>query len=239
MDYFKKFEQVIESLKEDPSLAAILLIGKTAKVDERDFNDLNDVDLLAVYEVNRLFERQVEHLDGIPFDISYISIFDLITQVEGRSNIWVSIMMGAKIYYSKNELVFGIIDRVKDIYLNGTSTLKDEDVNFIRFTLTQKIKDIENRVKDVVLSGYLMQRLFNQVLEDYYTLNALWPPHAKNAFENLEVVDGDLCKLSKDFVYECTIKRQLELLKQIVEKVLEPHGGPLLEWPKGHYHIDK
>lgn len=239
MDYFKKFEEIIEGLKEDPSLAAILLIGKTARVEEDDFNHLNDVDLLAVYEVNRVFERQVELIDGVPFDISYISIFDLITQVEDRSNIWVSIMMGAKIYYAKNELIFGIIDRVKDIYLNGTTLMKTEDIDFIRFTLTQKVKDIENRMKDVVLSGYLMQRLFNQVLEDYYTLNALWPPHPKNAFENLEVINADLCKLAKDFVYECTAKRQLLIIKEIVESVLEPFGGPLSEWKKGHYRIDK
>lgn len=239
MDYYKKFLEVTEELKKDPAIAAILLIGKTSRVSEENFNQLNDVDMLAIYENNRSFERQVEKIDDVPFDISYISIFDLITQVEGRSNIWVNIIMGAKIYFSKNELIFGIIDRVKDIYLNGTHILKTDELNFIRFTLNQKLIDIENRMHDVVLSGFLMQRLFNQVLEDYYKLNALWPPHPKNAFENLEVVDPDLCKLAKDYVYECTAKRQFVILKEIVQKVLEPHGGPLNKWAKGYYHIDK
>lgn len=239
MKYYEVFLEITNQLKEEPSVVSILLIGKTAKAKDQNFNHLNDVDLLVVYDNNRPFERQIERIKDVPFDISYISIFDMITQVEGRSLIWVNMMMGAQVYFSKNELIFGIIDRVKDIYLNGTNQLKEEDIRFIRFTLSQKLIDIENRKKDVILSGFLMQRLFNQVVDDYYAINAIWPPHPKNTFENLEVVDETLCKLAKDFVYECTMKRQLELLTSIVDHVLTPYGGRLTTWEKGHYNIAK
>lgn len=238
MSYYDVFLKVTESIKKE-KIAAILLVGKTARVKDRNFDDLNDVDLLVVYETNRSFERQVERIEGVPFDISYISIFDLITQVEGRSVIWVNIIMGAQVYHSENELIFGIIDRVKDIYLNGTSKLSQEDIGFVRFSLSQKLVDIENRMKDVVLSSYLMQRLFNQIIDDFYALNAMWLPSAKYMFENLEVVDAQLCDLSKQFVYECTAKGQLVLLEKIVDHVLSPFGGRLTTWEKGHYHIAK
>lgn len=239
MDYYKVFLEITEQLKTEDSVAAIMLIGKTARVDQDQFNDLNDVDLLVVYENNRPFERQIERLSDVPFDISYISIFDLITQVEGRSLIWVNMMMGAKTYFTKNELIFGIIDRVKDIYLNGTNELIDEDVRFIRFNLSQKLLDINNRMHDVVLSSFLMQRLFRQTLDDYYALNAIWPPHPKNTFENLEVVDHLLCDLAKKFVCECEPGLRLDLLSQMVDHVLKPHGGQLDTWEKGHYKISK
>lgn len=239
MNYYEVFLEVTDQLKEESSVVSILLIGKTARAKDMNFNHLNDVDLLVIYENNRPFERQIERIKDVPFDISYISIFDMITQVEGRSLIWVNMMMGAQVYFSKNELIFGIIDRVKDIYLNGTNQLQEEDIKFIRFTLSQKLIDIENRKKDVILSGFLMQRLFNQVLDDFYAINAIWPPHPKNTFENLEVVDEVLCKLAKDFVYECTMKRQLELLTSIVDHVLTPYGGRLTTWEKGHYNIAK
>lgn len=237
MSYYDVFLKVMDSLKKEEKVAAILLVGKTARVKPNQFNELNDVDLLVVYESNVPFERQVENIDGVPFDISYISIFDLITQVEGRSIIWVNIIMGAQVYHSSNELVFGIIDRVKDIYLNGTTKLNKEDIEFARFSLSQKLVDIENRMKDVVLSSYLMQKLFNKAIEDYYALNSMWLPNPKNMFENLEIVDAELCHLAKQFVYECTAKRQLQLLVDIVTHVLEPHGGRLTTWKKGHYHI--
>jgi len=233
------FLEITEKLREESSVIAVLLIGKTARVKDKNFDNLNDVDMLVVYDNNRTFEREIQDIKGVPFDISYISIFDLITQVEGRSLIWVNMMMGAQVYFSKNELIFGIIDRVKDIYLNGTNELKEEDISFIRFNLSQKIVDIQNRTKDVILSCYLMQRLFNLALEDYYAINAIWPPHPKNTFENLEVVDEVLCKLAKDFVYECTNKRQLEILTQLVDHVLTPYGGRLTTWEKGHYNIAK
>lgn len=239
MNYYEVFLEVTEQFREEPSVVAVLLIGKTAKAKGKNFDHLNDIDLLVVYDKNRSFERQIEDIKGVPFDISYISIFDLITQVEGRSLIWVNMMMGAQVYFSKNELIFGIIDRVKDIYLNGTNELKEEDISFIRFNLSQKIVDIQNRTKDVILSGFLMQRLFNLALEDYYAINAIWPPHPKNTFENLEVVDDVLCKLAKDFVYECTTKRQLEILTEIVDHILTPFGGRLTTWEKGHYNISK
>lgn len=239
MSYYQKFEEVIEQVKQEENIAAILFIGKTAKATNRMFDHLNDIDLLIVYENNRPFERQVEIIDGVPFDISYISIFDLITQVEGRNKIWVNMIMGAQVYEAKNELVFGIIDRVKDIYLNGTVKPKDEDIRFIRFTLSQKLQDVKNRMQDVILSSYLMQRLFNQAIEDYYTLRAMWVPNAKNMIDNLAVVDETLCNLSKQFIYECTAKGQLEILETIVKHVLEPYGGFLTQWPKGHYNIAK
>jgi hypothetical protein len=239
VDYYNVFLEQVDNLKEEPSVVAILLIGKTARAVDKKFNHLNDVDLLVVYENNRPFERQIEVIEDVPFDISYISIFDLITQVEGRSLIWVNMMMGAQIFFSKNELIFGIIDRVKDIYLNGTNQLQDEEIQFIRFNVSQKIIDVENRKDDLILSGYLMQLLYNQVLEDYYALNAIWPPHPKNIFENLEVVDHDLCQLAKLFVNECTANRRLELLREIVDHVVKPHGGRLTTWKKGHYNISK
>jgi hypothetical protein len=192
-----------------------------------------------VFENNCSFERQVEKIEGVPFDISYISIFDLITQVEGRSVLWVNMIMGAQIYFAKNELIFGIVDRVKDIYLNGTTILKEEDVDFIRFTLSQKLIDIENRMSDVILSSFLMGRLFNQAIEDYYALNAMWVPHPKNAFDNLAVVNPELCNLSKQFVYECTAKGQFEVLNKIIDIILQPFNGRLTTWKKGHYNISK
>lgn len=239
MSYHEHFLSIVNRIKEEDNIAAILLIGKTAKVPEDNFDQLNDVDLLVVYENNRDFERQVEMINGVPFDISYISIFDLITQVEGRSIIWINMIMGAKIYFAKNELIFGIIDRVKDIYLSGTGKLSEEDVEFIRFKLSQQLVDIENRTKDVILASFLMHQLFNQSLENYYALNAMWLPNPKNMIENLEVIDENLSKMVKDFIFECTSKRQHAILIDIVDYVLEPFGGRLLTWKKGHYHISQ
>lgn len=239
MNYYEAFLEVVEPFKAEESIVAILFVGKTAKAKNKNFDQLNDIDLLLIYANNRPFERQVEKINGVPFDISYVSIFDLITQVEGRCEIWVNIIMGAQIYFSKNELVFGIIDRVKDIYLNGTIKLKEEDILFIRFTLTQKLIDIKNRMNDVILSGYLMQRLFHQAIADSYTLTSIWIPAPKNLFDNLEVVNPALCHLSKEFVSECTIEGQLHVLEAIIDLVLEPFGGRLDTWKKGHYNIAK
>lgn len=237
MDYYKVFLDVVDKIKEQSDTCALLLIGKTSHALENQFNSLNDVDLLVVTDKNKEFERQVEDIEGVPFDISFISIYDLITQVEAKSTLWINMTIGAKIYYSKNELIFGIVDRVKDIYYSGTVKLKEEDVHFIRFNLTQKCKDVSKRMKDVVLSSYLMIKLFDRIIEDYYKLNSIWYPNSKYLFDNLEAVDPVLSKLSKDFIYECTASRKLVLLKELLERVLEPFGGLSYTWPKGPYEI--
>lgn len=123
--------------------------------------------------------------------------------------------------------------------MNGTGHVKDEDVKFIRFTLSQKLLDVKNRMKDEVVSRYLMHRLFTKVLDDYYVLNGIWPPTPKNIFENLEVVNKELSALAKTFIKACDAKRQFELLAEMVDKVLMPHGGRLLVWEKGPYNISK
>lgn len=239
MDYYSVLEKVVEEKKQEDHVVAILTIGKTAKVKREAYNDLNDVDLLIVYDSNRSFEREVTSISQVPFDISYISIFDLITQVEGRSTIWVNMMIGARVYYSKNELVFGIIDRVKDIYLNGTVPLGQEDVDFIRFTLSQKLIDIKNRKSDETVAKFLMQLLFQQLLEDYYALNAIWLPNAKNLIEKLTIVSEPLGDLSKAFINAWTLEDQLIIIEKMLQWILEPFGGTLYEWKKGQYYISK
>jgi hypothetical protein len=45
MGYFDVFTQKVQEFKDDESVAAILLIGKTAKVKDTNFDHLNDSDL--------------------------------------------------------------------------------------------------------------------------------------------------------------------------------------------------
>ncbi|MBN2794057.1 MAG: hypothetical protein JXR88_01525 [Clostridia bacterium] len=239
MNYYDKFLEIVETLKEDDHISAILLVGKTSKAEEESFDHLNDIDLLAVYDNNRSFERQVEQIDNVPFDISYISIFDLITQVEDRSEIWVNMIIGARVYFAVNELIFGIIDRVKDIYLNGTVQIKEEEIKFIRFNLSNKLQDVKNRMSDVIVSSYLMHRLFDLTIADYYALRSMWQPSAKNLFDHLQIIDEKLCRMSKEFIYECTAKGKQIVLERIIDHVLDPYGGRLNTWAKGQYHISK
>jgi len=239
MDYFKVLEEVVNQQKKDEHVVAILTIGKTAKVKDFNYNHLNDVDLLIVFDSNRPFERQVEDIQGVPFDISYVSIFDLITQIESRSNIWVNMLMGASVYYSKNELIFGIIDRVKDIYLNGTVNLEQEDIDFIRFTLSHKLKDIKNRLDEPMNAKHLTQLLFQRILEDYYALHAIWFPNPKNLIEKLSLVSEPLCGMAKSYLSAWTLEEQLIIVENMLKWILEPFGGLLYDWKKGHYVIDK
>ncbi len=237
MGYYKEFLEVAKKITDECDVCALLLIGKTSTTSEEDFHKLNDIDLLVVYDKNVGYERQVEDIKEVPFDISFVSIYDLITQIESKSQLWINMVIGSKIYYSKNELIFGIIDRVKDIHYSGTQKLSDEAIRWIRFNITQKHIEIKNRIDDVINSNYLMSKLFDRALEDYYSLNKLWYPNPKYLIEKLEVTDEKLCKLAKDFIFECSVGRRSIILKEILEYILEPFGGLLYNWPKGPYEI--
>lgn len=237
MSYHKAFINMTEKIRELDGVIAILLLGKIASVSEQDFDKLNDIDLLVVYDKNIGYERQVELIDGIPFDISYISIFDLITQIESKSTLWINMIVSSKIYSSKNELIFGIIDRVKDIYFAGTVKLKNGDIDLIRFNITQNIITIKNRKDDKVLLKYLLNKLFDTLVEDYYRMNAIWYPSSKYLFDDLEKIDTKLSDLSKKFISLCDEKEKMDVLDEIVDYVLKPFGGFLKTWAKGPYEI--
>lgn len=237
MSFYSVFKDVTNNISSQSNVCAILLIGKTGSSTESNFEKLNDVDLLIVYDQNVPFERQVEDIDNVPFDISYISIYDLITQIEAKSPLWINMIVGSKIFYTKNELIFGIVDRVKDIYYSGTAKLRKDEVELIRFNLTQKYNDIAKRLGDTTLSNYLMIKLFDTVIENYYRINCIWYPRTKYLFENLEARDELLWELSEKFIFECVSETKIILLKKLLVHVLEPFGGLLNTWAKGPYEI--
>lgn len=239
MDVKKIVYDVIGRLKKDNELIAILLIGKAAKTAHDNFHILNDIDLLAVYDDKRKFERQVEKIKSVPFDISFVSIYDLIHQIDDKHTMWLNILMNGTIYYAKNELIYGVIDRAKSIYLEGPKLLTDLGQAHIRFDLTHQLESIQNRMKDHAVVTYLMNTLFNETIKAYYALNNMWIPKPKKMFKDLEIHERDLYHMALNFQVTHAVHNKMEILESMVIEVLLPFGGLLDRWEKGPFDILK
>ncbi len=239
MEKFKVFKRFADEVKKDNDVIAILLSDKAALLSNEEFDELHYIDVIVVYSSNLTSEREYTKIDGLIFDVRYISIFDLITYIEKNSRFWINDLARAKVYYAKNEIIFGLIDKVKSIYLNGTKKLSDEEIEYIRFDLTLKMRNVYLNRNCKFLIHFLVEELFIKIIESYYTLHSIWLPELKNIFNNLRTIDYKFCDLTEKFILSNSIDDKIENLDLLLDYLLKPFGGDIDELEKKEYKYNR
>jgi len=145
MQITEELKAVIDTLIQDENVISVSLIGAAADEVPLVLNRLRDLDLLVVRSGEEPFTREVRDHDGLPLDISYVSLNDLERISQKDNHQWVRILAKSKNIYKRNGDATPFFQRARDIYFDGPDALTLEDINHCRFVLTHLFEDLAAR----------------------------------------------------------------------------------------------
>jgi len=232
---YRVFRKVVNEIIEEYDANSVLIVGKGANTKPEDFDQLNDIDILIVTNSRINFNRQVEVLYDVPFDISYISIFELISCIEGKEAIWVNMLNSCQAFYETDELMSGIILRAKEIWEQGPHSLSEMEKKLIRFEITQLFVDMENRIHDPIVASYLINEIFSSLVKRFYALNGIWLPKRKYRIQSIETIDKVFYDLVIEYLSVSGLQERKDTVEKMINKILSPIGGKLYKWEKGEF----
>ncbi|MDS1029730.1 hypothetical protein RDV78_04310 [Bacillota bacterium LX-D] len=215
---------------------AVLLIGAAATENLSALQLLNDLDFLVITEKSQYFERSVYTKNQIKYDISYLPVELLYKGMEENWLFLRNIFKHYQVIYQKPPWVEEILTKVQK-WLQEPLRITDEEIRYLRFTLTQSWEDLVNRQEDLLNAIYLAHTLLNSILQAYFQLHQLDAPKNKKILAAIKKIDPSLFELCQSFLLEGEQNLKLEKLHEILNYVLTPFGGKLTTWAKGKFPL--
>lgn len=225
MQIIETYEKIKKDFLRQDGIAGIFLIGKGAKVSKEEFDSLNDIDLLVVYDNDHVFMRKVELIEGKMFDISYISMTAIRELIDKKVPRWITIIGNSKSEGIFNTKLEEMIHETIDLYNDGTAKLTKDQIEVERFLISSKFEDILNRKDNEPEAMFLIDLLLKKITLTYFNFKRLWPCPDKKLLSVLKRVDEKAYDYCNKVILERDLDKRIELLREFVLYILEPYGG--------------
>jgi len=237
MQINEELRAVIDRIAVDDAVISISLIGAAAEEDPLILNRLKDLDLLVVRRGDEPFTREVVDHNGLPMDVSYMSLQDLERIAQKDNHQWVRILAKSKGIYKRTADATPFFQRVRDMYFDGPDALTAEDINYCRFGLTHLFDDLNARADHEMEAEFLAGLFVLEALRTYFKINNAWIPRDKKLLKELFQTDLILYELVKSTLKEKKLKKRIGCCRDILHYILKPYGGPLEHWERGKYPL--
>jgi len=213
MDFESVIEEEVAVLKSKDSVKAVAVVGSYARDPEADHNDL---DLYVVVEDNWR-KRVTEKIDGVVVERFFNSI-EWSEQYLEVENWWYNYrwFKNADVRYDEEDLFQELRQKAEEVK-EEKMKLSDEELREISYRIWDMNQDIDS--KDVSQKRFMMNQLFDFLLEKHYLLNNEVPVKENYRLEKLQEFDGYMYKLSQDFLLSSSTMEKRETLDKIVEHV--------------------
>lgn len=235
----KILQRIIGNIVEKEDPYGILLVGSLSRMKVLEVEKARDIDLFIITK-GEDFQRQVENIEGLEFDISYLPIGLLKKSIEERLSSIICVLSKSKILYkSKNNTLNSSLKMIESIYEEGPQKLTIKDIDYQRFKLTQSYLTLKSRRKDRLNFNFLKGAFISELVTCYFLLNNIWMPPNKRMLKSIE--DKKLKSLIDENI-SCTnaddIEENQKCLERTFNHVLEPFGGRLDFWEKDNFPFD-
>lgn len=237
MQIAEELKAVIDTLSKDETIISISLIGAAADEVPLILERLHDLDLLVVRNTEDPFTREVRDHEGLPLDISYISLSDLERISQKDNHQWVRILAKSKNIYKRTPEATPFFQRARDIYFDGPDAMTVEDINYCRFVLTHLFDDLMARSENEMEAEFLCGLFMLEALRTYFKINNAWVPRDKKLLKTLFQTDLILYELMKCTLKEKKLRKKINSCRDILHYILKPHGGTLERWERGKYPL--
>lgn len=219
----EKFVQdQVEQLQEREDVEAVSVVGSYARNPEGDHNDL---DLYAVVGGDWR-KRETEKIDGVVVEKFYNSREWTMNYFEkdfwAHHYRWIT---EGDVRYDPENIFEELVEKAEEIR-EEKMDLSDQDLQEISYTIWDLKQDIES--EDVAQKRFMMQELFEYLLEKQYILKDYLPVKENYRLEKLKEFDGYMYKLSQDFLLASSTMEKENRLEKIVDHVSKnlPEIGP-------------
>lgn len=235
----KVLQRIIGNIVEKEDPYGILLVGSLSRMKVLEVEKARDIDLFIITK-GEDFQRQVENIEGLEFDISYLPIGLLKKSIEERLSSIICVLSKSKILYkSKNNTLNSSLKMIESIYEEGPQKLTIKDIDYQRFKLTQSYLTLKSRRKDRLNFNFLKGAFISELVTCYFLLNNIWMPPNKRMLKSIE--DEKLRNVLEEYLDDNNsggLENELKTLNHLVELVLGNFGGKLDFWEKDIFPFD-
>lgn len=217
-------KQQVENLKEEDDVEAVAAVGSYARNPDADHNDL---DLFIIVGGNYR-RRETVRAEGVVVEKLYNSMEwsrEYLTQEEWWKNYrWYA---NAEIFYDPNNLfdeLASYAEKIKDEKMELTDHHRKE----ISYYIWDFKQDIDS--KDVAQRRYMMNQLFEYLLQKQYYLKNQVPVKRNYRLEKLKEFDGYMYKLAQEFLTSSSTLEKEQKLEKMIEHVTRSLEDISPEW---------
>ena len=196
---YNTFFEVIENLKQNKNVKAIIHVGSSKdKIYEKNCK-INDIDLFIIVESQEENQiRKIEKINNIEFDFNYISVEGCYNFLESKTYFFLNIKDG-KLLYDENNLGKVILSLCEEKYKEGPNKISLEEKRFQRDELLSDILRLNNKDEfENFEYDFLIYMYLNKIIKIYYLINDIWLPKDKKLLKSLKMQDPTLYKLICD-----------------------------------------
>lgn len=233
---FDQLKNEIEGIFNCRDILAVILVGSSVALEDKLCSD-KDIDIFVIGPFGDNLEREVVEKKHVIWDITYLSkaLFK-----KGISERWPFLIQGFaknKPLIVRDKDIYASLATIKEIYEQGPGALFKEEIDYIRFKLTQGYEDLLKRKNDNLNARFLANTLFKEILNAYFKLNNQWTPGDKKILNQVKLTNQKLYNLCGYFLEEKNIEIILAYLQDMIKYVLNPWGGKLKYWPREKFPL--
>lgn len=226
----KIFNGIIEDIVEKEQPYGILLVGSLSRMNQLDFKKVRDIDIFVITDKEE-FTRQVETMEGLKFDISYMPMKLLELSIDEQLSSVICVLAKSKILYkTKDNTLKDILEVIKSIYRQGPQKLSKMEIDYERFKLTDSFLTLESRENDSLNFNFLKGIFLKELLTSYFKLNNIWMPPDKRMIKTIK--DKKIISLIDQN------DNEIDNINKLLIYILEPFGGKLEFWEKNDFPFD-
>jgi len=218
-------EELVEILRENPSVSAIVLYGGRRPEDDSAGGDLDL--FLFCDDLPSGIESLHFYLNGVPVDLGLRLKEDL--EREDPLTFIDHALEEGDVLYDRDGDVTAAIEGL-DGRWRRSPQLDRNEIAFQRFSQTHLLDKVRGRTADKpLLSHFLLNTNIYWLVRNYFRLREIPYPGDKPALRHLREEEEEIYGLMRDFYASSDLNAKLSITEELTEAVLAPVGGPWKE----------
>ena len=217
-------EQKVEELEKREDVKAVGVVGSYARNPEGEHNDLD----LYIVVTGDWRKRVTEEFDGMVLEKFFNSLewSEKYLEEDGwwKSYSWFT---EADVRYDPENIFDQLSEKAEELR-EEKMDLSQQERKEISYSIWDMSQDIKS--EDVAQKRFMLQKLFEYLLEKQYYLKDQLLVKENYRLEKLKEFDGYMYKLSQDFLLASSTMEKEKKLEKIIDHVSKnlPEVGP--EW---------
>lgn len=217
-------ERQVEEIKLREDVKAVAVVGSYARNPEGEHNDLE----LYVVIDGEWRKRVTEEVDGVVVE-KFFNSLEWSEKYLDQDDWWRNYrwFANADVRYDEEDSFQELREKAEEIRKERMN-LSEQNLKEMSYSIWDMNQDIGSR--DVSQKRFMMNQLFDYLLEKQYLLKNKVPVKKNYRLEKLQEFDGYMYKLSQDFLLSSSTMEKEKKLEKIIQHVSKnlPETDP--EW---------
>ncbi|MFC7394518.1 nucleotidyltransferase domain-containing protein [Scopulibacillus cellulosilyticus] len=141
----------------------------------------------------------------------------------------INIFANGCVIYDAGGILDPLIQEAKEILKQGPKAMSPKEQVKTRLGLVDLLKDTQDLLEvETQAAEYVMQETLREAIHAYYKIQRLWTVKSKYQLKDIVVHNSELYKMILNILsQENPISDRIDILSELVDKILEPIGGRL------------